>query len=186
MIPIDWGVFWGAAGAIVGFLALVATMWLGLRRRSFGLKSVAVLDTPRRAIRVMLTARGPGEVKSVQVVYGASGDIYPTVTVADQDNKVPFTFSDSGGKVYLTLRPAGDDPARAFSDDTTAKLNVYIDTSRKPQRIPIQYDPNVEWPDPVDQGTGQDQKQSHPAPRDDPHKRDVHRTRRGGPGNGRV
>jgi hypothetical protein len=148
VVLIDWGVFWGAAGAIVGFFALVATVWLGLRRRSFGLKSEAVMDTPRRAIRVTLTARGPGTVKKVEVVYGPNGPnrtIYPTTAATDKDNQVPFTFPDSGGKLYLTLRPAGEDPARTFGDDACKKLKVYVDTSRRSQLISIQYDRNVEW-----------------------------------------
>ena len=157
MVLIDWGVFWGAAGAIVGLVGLVVALWLGLRRRSFGLKSEAVLDTPRRAIRVTLTARGPGTVKSVQVVHGTNRTIYPTTVATDKNNQIPFTFPENGGKLYLTLRPAGDDPARTFGDDASEKLTIYVDTSRKPQLISIQYDRNVEWPDPVDQDTDRDQ-----------------------------
>ncbi len=105
MVLIDWGVFWGAAGAIVGFLALVATVWLGLRRRSFGLRSKAVLDTPHRAIRVMLTARGPGTVKGVKVVYGPNNTVYPTTTATDKNNQLPFEFSDSGGNCTSPFVP---------------------------------------------------------------------------------
>lgn len=156
MVLIDWGVFWGAAGAIVGFFALVATVVLG-RRWSFGLRSKAVIDTPRRAIRVRLTARGPGTVKEVKVVYGTNHTIYPTTAATDKENQVPFTFPESGGKLYLTLRPAGDDPARTFGDDLSKKLKVYVDTSRKPGLISrklrliisIRSGRNVEWPDPV-------------------------------------
>lgn len=157
MVLINWGDFWVAVGAIIGFLTLVATVWLGLRRRSFGLRSKAVLDTPRRAIRVTLTARGPGTVKEVKVVQGPNHTIYPTTAAPDKHNQVPFDFPQSGGKLYLTLRPDGDDSARTFGDDTSKKLKVYIDTSRKPGLISrklrliisIRSGQNVEWPDPV-------------------------------------
>ena len=145
VVLINWGDFWVAVGAIIGFLTLVATVWLGLRRRSFGLRSEAVMDTPRRAIRVTLTARGPGTVKGVKVVYGTNSTIYPTTAATDNDNLVPFTFPDSGGKLYLTLRPTGDDAARTFGADASKKLKVHVDTSRKSRLIAIRDDRNVEW-----------------------------------------
>jgi hypothetical protein len=146
VVLIDWGVFWGAAGAIVGLVGVGVAVWLGLRRRSFRLGSEAVLDTQRRAIRVTLTARGPGTVKGVKVVYGHNRTIYLTTAATDKNDQIPFTFPESGGKLYLTLRPAaGDDPARTFGDDASERLKVYVDTSRKPQLISIRYDGNVEW-----------------------------------------
>jgi hypothetical protein len=157
VVLIDWGVFWGAVGAIAAIVGIGVAVWLGLRRRSFGLRSEAVLDTPRRAIRVTLTARGPGEVKGVKVVYGPNHTTYPTTAAPDKHNPVPFKFPESGGKLYLTLRPTGDDPARTFGDDTSKKLKVYVDTSRKPGLISrklrliisIRSDQNVVWTDPV-------------------------------------
>lgn len=106
------------------------------------------MDTPRRAIRVMLTARGSGMVKAVQVVRGANRIIYHTTTAPDKDNQIPFTFPESGGKLYLTLRPVGGSPAGTFDDDASKKLKVYVDSSRKPRLISIRYDRNVEWQDP--------------------------------------
>jgi hypothetical protein len=145
---IDWGVFWTAVGAVAAVAAAVLA-WLTIHRTSFRLSAEAVMDTPRRAIRVVLTARGSGTVQSVAIVHGGSLDIYPTT--CDEAIQFPVTFGQGEGKLYVTLRPAGSPPNSVFNENVSKDpLEVYVDSSRrKPLRIPIQHTQNEEWPPPI-------------------------------------
>ena len=46
------------------------------RRKSFRVSGKAIMDTPRKAIRVLLTAKGSGKVQEVSIVRNTHLDIY--------------------------------------------------------------------------------------------------------------
>lgn len=147
MSLINWGVFWTAVGAAAAVAAALLA-WLGIRRTSFGLGAEAVMDTPRRAIRVVLTARGAGSVQDVQVVRGRGLDIYETVR--DEKIQFPHPFPQGGGVLYVTLRPARSPSKGTFDDDINKNpLEVYVDSRPKPLRISVHHAKNEEWPPPT-------------------------------------
>ena len=73
---IDWGVFWTAAGPIVAVVGIVVTVLL-TRRKPFSVSGEAIMDTPRKAIRVILTAAA-GKVQEVSIVRNTALDTYQT------------------------------------------------------------------------------------------------------------
>ena len=148
----DWGMFWAAVGGLAGCMAVVATIWFGLlsrRRLPFKLKVQAVMDFPRRAIKVILTSGGEGEVREVSVVRGRRNDIYPTTAEFLQSSRLPHYFK-AGEMLEFFLRPSkpvADHPATFDVGSGKSTLKVFVRPGRgKPRRFPIRVEKNLEWP----------------------------------------
>lgn len=141
---VDWGVLWSAVAAV----AAVAALFLGLVaawKASFGLRVKAIMDTPRRAIKVILTARGEGEVVAVSVVIGRHDELYPTsMDLLDGADGLPHRLRP-GGKLTIVLKPQGPS-ANFVTGASHTKLKVFVDSGRrKPRRFRIRTAHNEHW-----------------------------------------